>query len=143
MERIFDWFNKIKAKLFGIALFTITSLCIVMLYSVAVFVGKVEASEYARNIALFNITFSIGLGALIIAAGSLLDNTKLEEVRAQVITYLNEFVGFSLLNLLVILASYTYIDYFIHITLIAALIANIIVIWSTRSLFKIFHSKVT
>ncbi|MGP4061491.1 hypothetical protein [Halobacillus sp. H74] len=131
-----------KGKILDVILISGTSFFITLFYFLALKSRDLQVVQYGKDIATFNITSSIGLGALLIATVSLIQKSQLKGIRPQIITFLNEFVGFVLVNFLLLLATYTDYDFVIHIMVIVALICNVIIIMGSRAMFKLFYSKV-
>jgi hypothetical protein len=111
-----------------------------ILYLLAI-LNKANFYEYALNLVTFNITFSLGLGAIIVAAMTLIQKGQTKYLKPQIIKFINEFVAFILLNFLLLLVSQTKIIWLIHIFIMLTFASTLTIIYGSRGFLKIFLEK--
>jgi hypothetical protein len=119
----------------------LTSFAVLVLYGGAV-INKVDIINYGESLAMFNVTFSVGLGAIIIAAMTFIQKSQTKELKPQIIKFINEFVAFILLNFLLLMASKTNFEWITHIFLILTFITTLVIILGTRSFLKMYLEKI-
>lgn len=120
---------------------SITAISGVLILYFLALVNNVNLEEYVINIAMFNVTFSVGLAAIIIASITLIHKSQTKELKPQIIKFVNEFVVFVLLNFLLMMSSYTNVDLIIHLLMVAAFSTTLVIIFGTRSFLRIYLEK--
>jgi uncharacterized membrane protein YczE len=116
------------------------SICLV-LYGFAVF-SKGDLGSLGVSFAMFNVTFSVGLAGILIATITLVQKSQSKDLKPQIVTFLNEFVVFVLLNLLLLLASHSNISWLIHIFIGLTVISTLVIIFGSRSFIHVYLEKI-
>ncbi|WP_411955131.1 hypothetical protein ACKXGF_05050 [Alkalibacillus sp. S2W] len=97
-----------------------------------------ELQNYTRDIVNFNVSFSIGLAALLIAIFSFFDIDKTDFKKQDTINYFKSIVYLLLISFLLLLSSYLPSDYeiIIFILLIISVSITLLIILKTKTFME-------
>ncbi|QOV10922.1 hypothetical protein [Viridibacillus arvi] len=85
---------------------SITGILFISIF-ISIFYRSDVKTDFLNNIAMFNVTFSVGIGAVLVGVIALLDKSNSTKKKEKVINFIcMEFPGFIFLNFIVLMFSF-------------------------------------
>ncbi|WP_079480584.1 hypothetical protein [Halobacillus salinus] len=108
------------------------------------FIGaeKGDVTNFSSTFAMFNVTFSVGLAALLIASIHLVQKSQVKGVKQDLIKFLRDFIRFILMNFFLMVSTFSGDYILMHIFLMLSLASTFIIIYTSKKFVEIFIEKI-